>query len=66
MKSPILKDGKPEGRTSLRKAINAYCRWCIYDPLDKGTCARQIAECTSTACPLWEARPKRRLPRINH
>jgi hypothetical protein len=28
---------------SLRKAINAKCKQCIYDPMDVGIAAQQIA-----------------------
>lgn len=51
-----------EGRSrpSLRKAINAMCKGCIYDPMDKGTWREQVQACTSEECPLWAHRP---LPR---
>lgn len=42
---------------SLRKAINAKCRQCTYDPLDLGTAAQQIAVCIDSACPLHSVRP---------
>jgi len=42
---------------SLRRAINAHCRACIYDPLDHGTCAQQIACCTAFSCELHPKRP---------
>ena len=42
---------------SLRRAINAQCRACIYDPLDYGTCAQQIACCTAFTCELYPERP---------
>lgn len=44
-------------RPSMRKAIDAYCRWCIHDPLDKGTWRQQTEACTSTDCPLHPLRP---------
>ena len=49
---------------SLRKAINAKCRECTYDPLDVGTAAQQIAVCTDSGCPLHPVRPitTKRLP----
>ena len=49
---------------SLRKAINAKCRECTYDPLDVGTAAQQIAVCTDSECPLHPVRPitTKRLP----
>ena len=42
---------------SLRKAVNAKCRECPYDPLDVGTAAQQIAVCTDSDCPLHPVRP---------
>jgi len=42
---------------SLRQAINAKCKECIYDPRDRGTCAQQIACCTVKSCPLYPVRP---------
>lgn len=42
---------------SLRNAINAKCRECIYDPLDKGSAAQQIACCMIHDCPLHPVRP---------
>ena len=42
---------------SLRKAINAMCRHCTYDPQDIGSAAQQIACCTCKSCPLYEVRP---------
>jgi len=42
---------------SLRKPINGKCRDCIYDHLDKGTAAQQIACCVDTDCPLHPVRP---------
>jgi hypothetical protein len=49
---------------SLRKAINAKCRECTYDPLDVGTAAQQIAVCIDSDCPLHSVRPitTKRLP----
>lgn len=42
---------------SLRKAINAKCKECAHDPLDKGSAAKQIACCTIKTCPLHSIRP---------
>ncbi len=45
------------GRQSLRKAIDATCKSCIYDELSGlGTWREQIARCTCTDCPLWPVR----------
>ena len=43
---------------SLRNAINAMCKYCIYDPYDKGTWREQTGKCTSKKCPLFDVRPK--------
>jgi len=40
---------------SLRKAINAKCRECTYDPLGAGSAAQQIACSTSIDRPLHAA-----------
>lgn len=43
---------------SLRAAINAKCKECIYDPNSGGgTWRQQIGACTSPKCPLFEVRP---------
>ena len=39
------------------QAINDYCKWCIYDPLDQGTWRMQVEKCTVTDCPLYPYRP---------
>jgi len=43
---------------SLRAAINAKCKDCIYDPKSGlGTWRQQVQGCTSVNCPLWAVRP---------
>lgn len=42
---------------SLRKAINAKCKDCIYDPVAPGTWRQQVTLCAVTTCPLWDVRP---------
>ena len=43
---------------SFRKAINAKCTECIYDPLSGlGNWRQQVAACTVKTCPLWPVRP---------
>ena len=42
---------------SLRNTINAFCRYCIFDPYGEGSCASQIRACESRDCPLWKVRP---------
>lgn len=45
-------------RPSLRKAIDAYCKDCTYDPkAGGGTWRQQTEACTITRCPLYPVRP---------
>jgi hypothetical protein len=43
---------------SLRKAIDAMCKNCIYDPHQRGGWKQQVTACTSPQCPLFPHRPK--------
>ncbi len=44
---------------SLRGAINAMCKGCIYDPIGgRGNWRQQTEACTAKHCPLWQFRPK--------
>jgi hypothetical protein len=46
---------------SLRAAINAKCKDCIYDPqCGGGTWREQVAQCSAIRCPLWPYRPASR------
>jgi hypothetical protein len=43
---------------SLRAAINAKCKDCIYDPLSGlGNWRQQVTLCQIKSCPLWPVRP---------
>jgi hypothetical protein len=43
---------------SLRKAVDAKCRECIYDPYSgDGTWRQQVEGCTNPKCPLFPLRP---------
>ena len=43
---------------SMRAAINAKCKDCIYDPESAlGTWRQQVEACTIEDCPLWLLRP---------
>lgn len=45
-------------RPSLRGAIDAMCKSCIYDPVaGKGTWRQQVEACTAPHCPLFAVRP---------
>jgi len=44
---------------SLRKAINAKCKDCIYDPHSgSGNWRQQVEACAIKSCSLWPYRPK--------
>jgi hypothetical protein len=46
-------------KPSLRSAINAKCRECIYCPFTgTGSWRLQVENCTSISCPLYSVRPK--------
>lgn len=44
-------------RASLRAAINAMCKGCIYDKFQPGNWRQQVEACTSPGCPLYPVRP---------
>lgn len=45
-------------RLSLRAAIDAKCKSCIYDPgSGNGAWREQVEACTSSNCPLHPLRP---------
>jgi hypothetical protein len=43
---------------SMRAAINAKCRDCIYDTCAPGNWRQQVQKCAVTSCPLHAYRPK--------
>lgn len=47
-------------RPSLRAAIDAMCRSCIYDAHQPGTWRAQVEACTARTCPLYAVRPRER------
>ena len=49
-------------RPSMRAAINAKCKDCSYDPLDRGTWRQQVGACTDTECSLHPLRPMPETP----
>lgn len=61
---PLVAASRPHAahsKLSLRDALNAFCRQCIYDPKSGlGTWREQVGACTARTCPLYAARP---LPR---
>lgn len=42
---------------SLRAAVNAKCKGCIYDPGAPGNWREQVSYCSSANCPLHAVRP---------
>lgn len=44
-------------KPSLRGAINAHCKSCVYDDLAAGTWRTQITLCAVTICSLYPVRP---------
>jgi len=42
---------------SLREAIDAKCKDCIYDEQTRLNWKKQVTLCTCTDCPLYEHRP---------
>jgi hypothetical protein len=45
-------------RLSLRAAINAMCKSCLYDPGNgNGAWREQVQGCSSSNCPLHSVRP---------
>lgn len=45
---------KPKTR---RLAIHSFCHECLYDPAVSGGWRRQVEECTSPNCPIYNFRP---------
>lgn len=44
-------------RPSFRNAINAKCKDCVYDKVERGTWREQVADCGAHTCPLYSVRP---------
>ena len=49
-------------RKSLRRAIDAKCRSCIYDEANVGSWLVQVTLCSCRDCPLYEVRPVTKSP----
>jgi hypothetical protein len=41
----------------MRKAINAKCKDCIFDPVAGGNWRQQVEACTTPECSLYALRP---------
>lgn len=55
---PTRENVKPVRRRSLRDAVNAMCKSCIYDPgSGNGAWREQVQACASSNCPLHTVRP---------
>lgn len=48
---------KSAPRPSMRAAVNAKCRECIYDPIEPGGWRQQVEACSCWGCPLYTVRP---------
>ena len=44
-------------KKSLRGAINAHCKSCIYDANAPGTWLAQVSLCSVVECALYQVRP---------
>ena len=56
-KTPLEKAEEDPG--SMRKAINAKCYECVYDPVGgSGSWRDQVRACGSKSCPLYSVKPK--------
>ena len=58
--------GPSRAAYSLRTAIDAKFKKCIYDSLAGGTRRAQTHACEITTCPLWPVRPKSESKRFAH
>ena len=47
----------PAPKMSRTKALNEFCKSCIYDKAADGTWREQVESCTSQHCALWQHRP---------
>lgn len=54
----IVEKRSTKPQYSLREAINAKCKECIYDPYHKGSWLMQVDQCCSGGCPLHSVRPR--------
>lgn len=45
-----------EPRPSLRAAIDAMCKSCVYDPVERGGWRQQVEACAVTRCKLYAVR----------
>lgn len=50
---------RESSKPGYKGKIRAFCCHCIYDPFRPGTWLKQVEECTSLSCPLYEVRPVR-------
>ena len=48
---------RSQKRPSMRAAINAFCKGCLYDPGEPGNWRQQVGACAATDCPLFLLRP---------
>ncbi len=46
-----------QSRPTLRNAVNAKCKECVFDPHALGNWREQVADCRGVNCPLYSLRP---------
>jgi hypothetical protein len=52
---------------SLRKAIDAKCKECLFDPIGgSGKWREQVGACTAYSCPLFGVRPRSHVKATNY
>jgi hypothetical protein len=51
---------KKKKHTTLRQAVKAHCKACIYDEHNGGTWLDQVTKCTCKDCDLYEWRPMKK------
>ncbi len=49
-----------DNRTSRKRAIELFCKECIFDSHAAGTWREQVADCPAKNCPLFHFRPRAR------
>lgn len=60
-KKRALRSQNTPTRPSLRNAVDAMCKACLYDARGAGTWRAQVAACTAHSCPLHPVRPQQKV-----
>lgn len=48
---------KARGAGVKQRAIDAFCKYCIYDAGAEGGWRQQVGACAAKDCPLYQLRP---------